>query len=154
MDIKLYQRGGDRTNFELYKKAIQFYADELIPKTKQKKLKIILRFKKYKTMDDCGYMYEIAPNHYKISINKELHFPYIISTLAHEMVHVKQGVMGALRLNKIGFVWKGKMHKNIDNMKPEEVEKYNSMPWEKEAFQLEQELTKKFFKVVLNEIKE
>lgn len=155
MEIKLYQRGGDRTNFELYKKAIQFYADELIPKTKQKDLLVTVHFIKFKDSNECGCTYQKKGNHYKIQVNKDFHFPYTISTLAHEMVHVKQGVSGKFTLKgNIGFIWNGKMYKDIDNLDAAQIDQYNNMPWEKEAYTLEPELTKKFFKVVLNDIKE
>lgn len=156
MQIKLHQRKSDKSNTELYRKAVEFFAEQLLPKTKRERLKLSIVFKKFKGKNyknDFGSCNQIdgSRNKYKIEINNIHPFHSIIATLAHEMVHVKQGVYGKLIEKKVGFVWKGTLYKNVD-MKDTDV--YNATEWEQEAYQLEQVLTKKFFKdVMIEEVK-
>lgn len=63
----------------------------------------------------------------------------MLSTLCHEMVHVKQ----YLRKELIGNKWKGKVHKTAER----DPFEFNS-PWEKEAYSLEDKLFKKMQKNV------
>lgn len=151
MDIKLYQRGGDKTNFTSYKDAIQFFAEKLIPKCKRDNLDIKIRFIKFPKKDDkeCAYVEQDKTNKYRISVNRALDFPYIIASLAHEMVHVKQGVTGKLIMHSTGFKWKGIMYKTFDN---DDMNTYNSYEWEKEARSMETELVKEFFEMKSYEV--
>ena len=61
----------------------------------------------------------------------------IIRSIFHELVHVKQTEEGDLSLD--GKSWKGKLYKT-DHM---EVD-YEHLPWEIEAFKLEEKMWKEF----------
>jgi hypothetical protein len=153
MQLKIHQRKSDKNNTELYRKAVEFFAEELLSKSKRDKLQVSVVLKKFKGKNyknDYGSCNQIdgSRNKYKIEINNIHPFHSIIATLAHEMVHVKQGVLGKLIEKKIGFVWKGTLYKNVD-MKDTDV--YNATEWEQDAYRLESELTKKFFKYVMIE---
>ena len=58
----------------------------------------------------------------------------VLKTLAHELVHVKQYVVGDLSIRSKGMYWKGELTK-IDNMM-----EYFKSPWEIEAYGLERYL--------------
>lgn len=140
MLLKIHQRKADKNNTELYKRAVQMFVDELLSKSKQKRLKLKVIFKQFrgKHRGYCGYLNQISRNRYVIEINRNKDFPTIISTLAHELVHVKQGVLGKLLLTPTGYKWNGTLYKVAD----EDYE--DSLLWEREAHLLEKALTKQF----------
>jgi hypothetical protein len=148
MQFKLHQRKSDKGNTLLYKKAIEFFVDALLSKTKQNKLKIKIIIKNFKKNPnkELGNCAQVNRYNYIIEINKNQSFPSVISTLAHEISHVRQGVMGKLVMTTIGFVWNGKLFKSVDI---DNASVYNDSAWEKEAFSNEVKLTKIFFKTIL-----
>jgi len=153
MQIKIHQRKSDKNNTELYKKAVLFFADQLLSKTKLKKLKLSIILKKFKgnASEESGNCEQITRNNYKIEVNNNKPFQGIISTLAHEMIHVKQGMYGQLIMKSNGFVWKNKLYKSVDIDKDNQ---YDNCSWEKEAYTLEPILTKRFLsEVLVNEVK-
>ena len=68
-------------------------------------------------------------------------FVEILKTLAHELVHVKQYVMGELRWRDAGLLYKGINHD------PENLEEYFELPYEIEAYGREKGLLYGFLKV-------
>ena len=153
MQFKIHQRKSDKNNTEIYKKAVEFFVGELLPKSKRDKLKLTIIIKNFKTKEktQMGYCSQLSRNSYKVEINKRQPFHSIISSIAHEIIHVKQGVIGKLTNKDEGFVWQGKMYKNVDIG---EHNVYINTPWELEAYKLEPQLTEKFFKqVVIQEVR-
>lgn len=63
-----------------------------------------------------SYIVSIKPGHWKV----------VGSTLAHEMVHVKQLATGVLKINNGINYWRGKRYTKRT--------KYMDMPWELDAF--------------------
>jgi uncharacterized protein (DUF608 family) len=74
---------------------------------------------------------------FTIEISETLSKSKMITTLAHEMVHVKQFLEGQLELKRAPFriLWNGKDLTDL---------KYTKRPWEIEAHALEGELYKGF----------
>ena len=69
-------------------------------------------------------------DNYKIVIDAGIYNDIALSTIAHEMVHVKQYIRGQLSVDKKGFqLWNGK---RINGDMP-----YHKLPWEVEAMQKE-----------------
>jgi len=68
--------------------------------------------------------------------------------LGHELVHVKQYVLGDLSMRSKGTYWKGEYHK-IENMA-----EYFKSPWEVEAYGLERYLHMNFIDFWSNNIEE
>jgi hypothetical protein len=66
-----------------------------------------------------------------ITISSGLSCNESMTTLFHEMVHVKQHMDGRL---KNGYIWLGKTYDCS----------YDELPWEQEAYQLENEMIKDF----------
>lgn len=149
MKLKIHQRKSDKNNTELYKKAVQFFADELLSVSKQNKLTLKIIIKKFKgtAKTESGNCAQNSRYNYTIEINKDKSFPNIISTLFHELIHVRQGMMGKLSMTSTGFVWNGKLYKSVDIVDYKELDK----PWELLAYQGERELTHKFFKSMIKE---
>lgn len=75
-------------------------------------------------------------------------FVEILKTLAHELVHVKQYVMGELKWRDTGLIYKGVNHKAMNLMD------YFELPYEIEAYGREKGLLYGFLKVWQNIEKE
>jgi hypothetical protein len=148
MQFKIHQRKADKNNTELYKKAVAFFAEQLLSKSRRERLKLTIIIKHFRgrAKNDSGYCTQVSRNRYIIEINRKYDFPTTISTLAHEMVHVKQGVMGKLLMTHVGFKWKGKLFRSVDI---DSNNDYYNTEWEIEAYKLEPELTKKFFRDII-----
>jgi len=84
-------------------------------------------------------------------------FPLLrtINALFHEMTHVKQRVRGELEVSgeqrRARFMGRYFYERDLNDNRlhtPEEIEKYKNLPWEKEAFDKQAELTHGFAQVV------
>lgn len=75
-----------------------------------------------------------------VGIDSKLHFDRTMSTLAHEMVHVKQLLKGVLRVERVNekdiFYWKGKEY-------PTDGVLYVDRPWELEAYSQQEVLVRR-----------
>lgn len=80
--------------------------------------------------DVCGYCMAVDKREFVIEVKEDLDIAEFISTLCHEMVHVKQYARGELDIN-------GKMSYKTH-------EEYMNLWYEKEAYEQEVVLTKKF----------
>jgi hypothetical protein len=145
MHLKIYQRKGDTNNKLLYEKAIYFFANQLLSKSKQDKITLTVVLKQFKGVNkgEFATVEQLSRYNYKMEINKLKPFHAIISTIAHEMTHVKQGVLGKLVLGNTGFKWNGKMYKDADLADDQDP------PYEAEAYALEPILCAKFFRQVI-----
>lgn len=76
----------------------------------------------------------------KLDIRQRYHVKKMLSTIAHECVHIKQYVMGELKDNKVTTSWKGKRYK--DDLDPKYLA--YEVPWEKEAYSKQDLLVEKF----------
>tara|TARA_E500000331_G_C16830936_1_gene529206 strand:- start:132 stop:557 length:426 start_codon:yes stop_codon:yes gene_type:complete len=76
------------------------------------------------------------PRHFLIELHSGLDRYEFISTLMHELVHVKQWVLKHKAQRYAKQLWHGKV---IDRSTP-----YQDEPWEIEAYMTEGELTKQF----------
>jgi len=75
-----------------------------------------------------GWCQQNSVNNYEIEVERNLNNKHFIKTLCHEMVHVKQGVMGEL---VDSTTWRGKAYNG-------------DQPWEVEAYYLEEQLYQSF----------
>ena len=80
---------------------------------------------------------EVGDNirNFNIDVNKNVSIKDLVSTIIHEMVHVKQ--FARKEMSVYGMRWKSK---NI----PEKTD-YMDLPWEKEAYRLEAKLVKEIW---------
>jgi hypothetical protein len=157
MNITILPKGKDRKHHKIYKTAIQYFLNKLLAKRYQKRINSIV----VKLVDSLDYgssrgecreqittdgKFDII---FKIVATDDL--PQIISTLAHETVHLKQTVKFELVIFDINgeqyWIWKGKKRKfkkewyDVFTSK----DQYAKLPWEKEAYDSEMELARSFF---------
>lgn len=97
----------------------RYFISELMPKNVYDELNIDIRF--YKNLKDYGNTLYNEPNDFLIKLRKNMSVKNIFETLAHELVHVKQFVLGQIDTNL--DTWCGK--KVTCN--------YLFQPWEVEA---------------------
>lgn len=128
-------------NFKPYvEEAARFYADELIENKRiLKNCYVAIRFNSKMDMYGLAGVEEVntknQPREFLIELHPGIGARNILSTLAHEMVHVKQYIKG--ELNDEMTLWKGK---KVDSDKMD----YWVHPWEIEAHGVEAGLVYKF----------
>ncbi len=127
---------------ELYKTAIDFYANLLFP-NEYNSLTLDVKIKKRLPSKEAGSFGYVQPRFnnpklFTVTI-EEAFSSLMMSRIAHEMVHVKQFVKGELIITKEGeAIWKGK------NLGQWDAIEYRERPWEKEAYAKQQGLRDKF----------
>lgn len=146
MQIKVSQRGGCRNNHELYTRAIEYFAKELIHKDYLKELNVKLVMSKVLVGKYHGYQMGLDYYNQMIYVDKYMPFDRILTCIAHEMVHVKQYLYGELSYTDNDPVWKGE-HYDFDHyINTTGAEHAKLIPWEKEAYRLQGKLVKSFIK--------
>jgi hypothetical protein len=89
-----------------------------------------------------GYCTMLDKRVFEIEVDKNLRLFDFVSTLTHEMTHLKQYARGELKpLNDGRTQWKRKIYS--------ENTSYEDSPWEKEAFRVERQLAIECFEEVL-----
>lgn len=133
MEIKVFSQSETRAT--LIEKSIRFYSKYLGINNFDCVVYIVSR-KSMRTKENkigCVYRsFAFCQDHFIMQIDNQLSVPRLLSTLAHEMVHVKQMVRGEIQMLKyrngrLKYVWHGK-----------EVRlPYHKQPWELEAYSME-----------------
>jgi hypothetical protein len=148
MEITVTQKKGEKYNNNLVKDAAFFFATKLI---KNKHLKKISKIKIYlvKEFESAGECYDYKTDDgsylFDLKINRETDFPEIISTLAHEMIHVSQIVSGNLVIDKNEWHWCGKSYGRDPYSGLGEEQQCAKLPWERDAYHNESKLSLQFF---------
>jgi hypothetical protein len=125
------------------REAACFFSDHLL-KRLSKNVKIVIKLKNnlYRKTKCFGYAIytdeDVRPDRHRefeIEMESDMGPVFMIRTLAHELVHVKQYARGELNDSCYGNYqkWQGVMYN-------EQLISYKDLPWEKEALQLEREL--------------
>lgn len=115
-----------KISLDLLDRAVSFASEFL-----ELDVDLVLQFDSLKR-HQCG-LCDYDEEEVVIIIAKRLSVQNIVTTLFHEMVHVKQYTEG--RLNH-GNVWLGKHHDTS----------YADAPWEIEAYELEEKMSEKFWR--------
>lgn len=133
--------------------ALNFFLDELLKRcTITYKLNIKVTLKNGPVSDsDKSVNDGLAWEHesdagekwYTIHLNDTVPFLELLSTLAHETVHVVQFATGRLKSDPV-WMWEGKDYGLTPYTGDEEVD--NQLPWEYDAYSKEVELARKFVK--------
>lgn len=138
--MKLVIHNSPDLKFNFYiEKAVNYYAQELLPKRIIKNITIKINF--IDDMKDEGsagiedYNTRKEPRVFSIEIYKFLSSSSIIKALAHEMCHVKQYINHEIDENLTS--WKG-------NFFDSDTNDYWNHPWEIEAYGYETSLASKF----------
>jgi hypothetical protein len=128
--------GGKSVERDIVEHAVHWCAQKMMPRIKTLDIEVTL------TKLDDAYGYCLCENKrkFQLELKKGLTLYQLITTVCHEMTHVKQYATGELKEVNYGAKWKGRLFK--DSMA------YNKLPWEKEAFKLEKELTFQCFEEI------
>lgn len=120
-----------RTTAELVAK---FCIDMLMPRMKTLDICIQLS----DDMDGAdGYCLAVTSREFVIEVDSRLKGDDFITALTHEMVHVKQYARGETKdVNTFTKSWKGEDYIAAYST----VDEYMSLPWEKEAYELQESL--------------
>ena len=125
--------------------AANFFMNELLSSRKSKNTHLEIRFIKLpKNIHGycCIHEDDYNPNNptmFSIDISPTLTLEKIITTLAHELVHLRQFREKQLKYRDKYTLFRGYAY-SLDTP-------YEKEPWEKEAYKLEKSLVKKFTKV-------
>lgn len=123
--------GGNKFQREIVQKTVGFMIKELLPRVRT--LDITVNIKKL-TGDAVGWCMMGDDNReFEIECSKELTLKDLVTTICHEMVHVKQYYRK--EMSDTGFKWKKKSIPQDTN--------YYDLPWEKEAYRLQDGLAQK-----------
>lgn len=132
--------GGRVKERELIERVACWCVNKLFPRYRTLEISINVR----KLPQAYGFCLEgDHKREFDIEIQKGLNLYDIISTVCHEMVHVRQYLKGQLRHRTDG----SQMWKADPTIRLGEVD-YADTPWEKEAFDLEEELAIECFKEI------
>jgi len=125
--------GGNKFQREIAEKVVQFCIKEMMPRVRT--LYIELNIKKM-TGDAVGYcMMGDGNREFEIECSKDLTLKDFVTTVAHEMVHIKQYYRK--EMDCYGKKWKKKTI-------PDGTDYYD-LPWEKEAYRLQDKLAQKIW---------
>jgi hypothetical protein len=111
----------------VYRAAI-FAWNYLMPRIS--KCDVYIEIKKLK--DAHGYCLELDKREYEIEIDQRLKGDDLVTTVFHEMIHVRQGVR--------------KQYQNINTINYKTYDEYMKLPWEIEAYELQEVMLKEWNK--------
>lgn len=135
-------KGGKKDKKELAEKVISWYLKKVMPRYKTLDITVSLT----NCMDTSlayGYCMRTENDRtFELEIDKNLRLFDFVSTICHEMTHLKQYARREMvQLDDGRTRWKKKIY-------PEGYD-YSKSPWEKEAFRVENELAFQCFHEVL-----
>lgn len=118
--------------------AAKWMLGRLVPSELVDKLDLNVYIRKMKHQHGICWAYQNHPNMYDIVISSNMGRKESLRVLAHETVHVWQYITGKMRdlygqSNRGKVLWKNKMLENSDSA-------YYNLPWEKEAFAMQEKL--------------
>lgn len=132
--------GGSEAERGLVEEAFYFAVEQLMPRKKNLDVEIYLT----DIEDDAeGYHCHIDDGEHNIELQQGLIEEDLITLVFHEMVHVRQHERGELRDHGIRKMWKGEEHISIFST----TEEYMKLPWEEEAYRLQEEMYKEWMKI-------
>jgi len=133
-----------RTTAEM---VVNFCIERLMPRMKTLDICVQLS----NDMDHAdGYCLAVDNREFVIEIDSRLKGDDFITALTHEMVHVKQYARGETKdVNTFTKSWKGDEYISMYST----VDEYMSLPWEAEAYQLQEVLCNEYKLLKLKEIK-
>lgn len=135
----IYVDGGKKSEKAIAQDVVAWCLKKLLPRYRT--IEVMVEFEK--NMDAYGYCMQEDNREYTITIKKGLGLFDLVSTICHEMVHLKQYVKKELREKDGVQMWKKKSYKNVS---------YMDAPWEKEAFRVEKRLAMECFETLQTKI--
>ena len=137
--IALSIDGGTNKEQRMVHDAFNFALKYLMPRKKNLTVDISI----VDIPDDAeAYHCCIAKGEHEIEVQKGLIEEDFISAIFHEMVHVRQHERGTLKDHGIRKSWKGEEHLGLYST----TDEYMALPWEEEAYRLQEEMYEKWIK--------
>jgi len=132
--------GGTKLQRDLAIKVVEWYIKKILPRMRT--LDITVNLTNCIKYGAYGYCTEGDSNRdFEIEVDKTLRLYDFVSTLTHELTHMKQYARGEMKYMSDGRTrWKKKIYSDIS---------YADSPWEKEAFRVEKQLALQCFEEVL-----
>jgi hypothetical protein len=135
--INISIEGGTRREHNLVHDAFNFAMKYLMPR----KQNLEVEFEVASIPDDAdAYHMCVEKGRHEIEIQQGLGDADIVTAVFHEMVHVRQHERGQLKDYGIRKSWKGEEYLSIYDT----VETYKNLPWEEEAYRLQEEMYSKW----------
>lgn len=129
--------GGTEAEKIMVQEAFYFAVEKLMPRKKNLDVEFYLRDME----DDAeGYHCPIDQGEHNIELQQGLIEEDLMTLVFHEMVHVKQHERGELKDHGIRKMWKGEEHVSVFST----TEEYMALPWEEEAYRLQEEIYNKW----------
>lgn len=134
--------GGTKTQKALVSKIVVWYLKRVLPRVRTLDITVKLTRCMEKS-NAMGYCLELDDNRtFEIEVDKNLRLFDMVSTMCHELTHLKQYYRREMIHLDYGRIrWKKKVYS--------EDFKYENKPWEKEAFKLEKQLAIDCFTEIL-----
>ena len=138
--IALSIDGGTRKEQRMVHDAFNFALKYLMPRKRNLTIDINIT----DIPDDAdAYHCCIEKGQHEIEVQKGLIEEDFITAIFHEMVHVRQHERGDLKDHGIRKAWKGEEYFGIYDT----TETYKNLPWEEEAYRLQEEMYNKWIKI-------
>ncbi len=155
-DIRIITK--ESNNVKLYAIAIQSTIDSYRPKLKRFEYKISARLGSKmpaRELGECRYS-DLADGilSIKIKCTWKCNFIDNLAVLIHESIHAAQYITHVNKISDDGeFFWCGKSHGYINYDKMSNEYQYKKLPWEKEAYDLENNMMENFMKYYISEVR-
>jgi len=131
--ILISLRGGTKTQRNLTEDAARYIIKQLLPR--KRTLYLDIHIHNILKEDAVGYCMRVDRNEYELELHNRGSLYEYISTLAHELVHLKQYDQAELRFKHMKQYWMGVDMTDVA---------YEKQPWEIEARKLQPLLAKDF----------
>jgi len=141
--IYLEIQGGTNKEQRMAYDAVNFAIKKLMPRKRNLQVEISIT----DIPDDAdAYHCCITKGEHEIEVQKGLIEEDFMTAIFHEMVHVRQHERGDLKDHGIRKAWKGEEYFGIYDSK----ETYMNLPWEEEAYRLQEEIYEKWIKTSIS----
>lgn len=139
MNIVLSE-GGTKDKRELAEKVVGWYIKKFLPRFRTLDVTVTLTNCLTKS-NAYGYCMHLGKNTFEIEVDKNLRLYDFVSTLTHELTHMKQYARKEMvSLDDGRTRWKKKIYNDVS---------YEDSPWEKEAFRVEKQVALQCFEEIL-----
>ena len=142
IDIIGYRSTNKSLVFALYK-SVEYYLSTLLSKQILKNLNVTVQIVRNLEHKEDGYGFCSCedgfvawPKHFTIELCGSKSLRFMIQTLAHECIHIKQYATRQMVYRNNVTLWEGKQYTEDD----EEQHAYEDLPWEKDAYSNEKAL--------------
>ena len=136
--ISVEVTGGRSVDRRWAEETVYWCVRKLLPRVKNLEIYVSIN-----NLDVSGYCMKVSDKQYEIEIAKGMSMIDFVSTICHEMVHVRQFFRKQLKHSGDEWIWKASRKSATKRVHDEE---YDNAPHEIEAHELEMPLALEFIK--------